>query len=87
MGAVALPSCFSRACSGVVTHCKAGGASGLTSHLGRGTCKFHFYSPSQKTGLLQGRSMALYERNGFVQGSIHRATDVLLCAESCILWT
>lgn len=50
MGVVALPSCFSRACSHVVTHSKAGGAIGLASHWEeRGTCKFHFSAPSQKT--------------------------------------
>jgi len=78
-----LPSCFSRAYSNVGTHCKAAAAIGLTSHLGRGTCKFHFYSPSQKTGLLQGRSMALYERNDFVQSCFFFSPSRHRCIIMC----
>ena len=78
-----MPSCFSRAYSNVVTHCKAAAAIGLTSHLGRGTCKFHFYSPSQKTGLLQGRSMALYERNDFVQSCFFFSPSRHRCIIMC----
>lgn len=48
--AIAEPSRFSRACSHVVKHSKAGGPIGLASHWEeRGTCKFHFSAPSQKT--------------------------------------